>query len=78
MQQADVAELMRRAEKAEHESAAARAEALAARKAAEQERIDRAIAEYTQATSMQPLMQDLNLAEYHLPQPTQSAQRYVD
>ena len=50
MQQAEVAELNRRAQHAEQESSAARAETAAIRQAAAQQQAERAIAQYTQAT----------------------------
>ncbi|DBA93248.1 TPA: Centrosome and spindle [Trebouxia sp. C0005] len=69
-QQAEVAELNRRAQHAEQESTAARAEAAAVRQAAAQQQAERAIAQYAQANRMTGLpFQDAQTAREYEPLP---------
>lgn len=78
LQQAEVAELNRRAQHAEQESSAARAEAAAVRQAAAQQQAERAIAQYSQATRMagQPFQDAQGASEYD-PLPGLAYSRYV-
>ncbi|DBB12608.1 TPA: Centrosome and spindle, variant 2 [Trebouxia sp. C0006] len=69
-QQAEVAELNRRAQHAEQESTAARAEAAAVRQAAAQQQAERAIAQYAQANRHTRLpFQDAQTAREYEPLP---------
>ena len=78
MQQAEVAELNRRAQHAEQESSAARADAAAVRQAAAQQQAERAIAQYSQATRMAGLpFQDAQSAREYDPLPALGFSRYV-
>ena len=71
MQQVEVAELNRRAQHAEQESTAARAEAAAVRQAAAQQQAERAIAQYTQAHRLSALpFQEPQLAREYEPLPS--------
>lgn len=77
MQQAEVAELNRRAQHAEQESSAARAEAAAVRQAAAQQQAERAIAQYSHANRMAglPFQDPLGAREYE-PLPGLGSSRY--
>lgn len=78
LQQAEVAELNRRAQHAEQESTAARAEAAAVRQAAAQQQAERAIAQYSQATRMAGLpFQDAQSAREYDPLPGLAYSRCV-
>ena len=78
MQQAEVAELNRRAQHAEKESSAARAEAAAVRQAAAQQQAERAIAHYSQATRTAGLpFQDAQSAREYEPLPALGFARSV-
>lgn len=78
VQQAEVAELSRRAQHAEQESSAARAEAAAVRQAAAQQQAERAIAQYSQATRLAGLpFQDAQSAREYDPLPALGFSRYV-
>lgn len=73
-----MAELNRRAQHAEQESSAARAEAAAVRQAAAQEQAERAIAQYSQATRMAGLpFQDAQGARVYDPLPGLAYSRCV-
>ena len=77
MQQAEVAELNRRAHHAEQESTAARAEAAAIRQAAAQQQAERAIAQYSQAQRLNALpFQEAQLAREYEPLPGLGLSRY--
>lgn len=78
MQQAEVAELNRRAQHAEQESSAARAEAAAVRQAAAQQQAERAIAHYAQANRMAGLpFQDAQSNREYDPLPGLGVSRYM-
>lgn len=78
MQQAEVAELNRRAQHAEQESSAARAEAAAVRQAAAQQQAERAIAQYSHANRMAGLpFQDAQSVREFEPLPGLGFPRYV-
>ena len=78
MQQAEVAELNRRAQHAEQESSAARAEAAAVRQAAAQQQAERAIAQYSHADRMAGLpFQDAQSAREYESLPGLGFPRYV-
>lgn len=77
LQQAEVAELNRRAQHAEQESTAARAEAAAVRQAAAQQQAERAIAQYTQANRLTSLpFQQAQTAREYEPLPGLHLSRY--
>ncbi len=72
-----MAELNRRAQHAEQESTAARAEAAAVRQAAAQQQAERAIAQYAQANRMTGLpFQDGQTAREYEPLPGLGLSRY--
>lgn len=78
VQQAEVAELNRRAQHAEQESSAARAEAAAVRQAAAQQQAERAVAQYSQATRMAGLpFQDAQSTREYDPLPALGFSRYL-
>jgi len=77
LQQAEVAELNRRAQHAEQESTAARAEAAAVRQAAAQQQAERAIAQYAQASRFTGLpFQEAQTAREYEPLPHLGLSRY--
>jgi len=77
LQQVEVAELNRRAQHAEQESTAARAEAAAVRQAAAQQQAERAIAQYAQANRHTGLpFQDAQTAREYEPLPDLGLSRY--
>ena len=73
-----MAELNRRAQHAEHESTAARAEAAAVRQAAAQQQAERAIAQYAQANRMSGVpFQDAQSVREYEPLPGLGFSRYA-
>ncbi len=77
LQQAEVAELNRRAQHAEQESSAARAEAAAVRQAAAQQQAERAIAQYTQVNQLAGLpFQEAQTTREYDPLPGLGMSRY--
>lgn len=77
LQQAEVAELNRRAQHAEQESSVARAETAAVRQAAAQQQAERAIAQYAQANWLTGLpFQDAQPGREYDPLPGLGLSRY--
>lgn len=77
LQQAEVAELNRRAQHAEQESSVARAETAAVRQAAAQQQAERAIAQYAQANRLTGLpFQDAQPGREYDPLPGLGLSRY--